>query len=73
MDNHRHKKNHCLYIVYNCAGKPELKIIQDPARLGWNPIVKIEHYYINSEKILRSQNSEVRRQESEDRRQNGKD
>jgi superfamily II DNA or RNA helicase len=47
-------KDYWLYVVYNCAGKPELKVIQDPARLGWNPIVKIEHYFINSEKILRS-------------------
>lgn len=49
-------KDYWLYVVFNCTGKPELKIIQDPARLGWNPIVKIEHYYLNSEKVLKATN-----------------
>ncbi|TAL70494.1 MAG: DUF3883 domain-containing protein [Bacteroidetes bacterium] len=47
-------KDYWLYVVFNCAGKPELKIIQNPARLGWNPIIKIEHYSINADKVLKA-------------------
>jgi len=27
--------------------------IKDPVRLGWEPLVRIEHYYMKAEKILR--------------------
>ena len=48
----RLKKDYWLYTVFNCSVKPEIHTIQDPARLGWQPLVKIEHYHISSEKIL---------------------
>jgi superfamily II DNA or RNA helicase len=48
----RLKKDFYLYVVYNCASKPELHIIKDPALLGWQPIVKIEHYQLRSTEIL---------------------
>jgi hypothetical protein len=41
-------------VVFNCASKPEIHSIQDPSRLGWEPLVKIEHYHVDSEKILRA-------------------
>ncbi len=41
-----------LYAVYNCASTPEVHPIQDPARLRWEPIVKIEHYHIGAEVVL---------------------
>lgn len=41
-----------LYVVYNCANQPEIHPIQDPAQLGWQPIVKIEHYQISADAIL---------------------
>lgn len=31
---------------------PKIHVVQDPVRLGWEPLVKIEHYHIASEKIL---------------------
>ncbi len=48
----RLKKDYWLYVVFNCAGTPEVHAIQDPARLGWEPLVKIEHYHVGAEKIL---------------------
>ena len=48
----RLKKDFWLYVVFNCAMKPQLHLIQDPARLGWEPIVKIEHYHVGAEQIL---------------------
>jgi hypothetical protein len=41
-----------LYVVFNCGSTPELSAIQDPARLGWVPVVQVEHYQIEPGKIL---------------------
>ncbi len=41
-----------LYVVFNCTTKPELHIIRDPARLGWKPIVRVEHYHLGAKDIL---------------------
>jgi hypothetical protein len=48
----RLKKDFWLYVVYNCALKPEIHPVQDPARLGWEPLVKVEHWHVGAEKIL---------------------
>jgi hypothetical protein len=48
----RLKKDYWLYVVYNCASKAEVHPIQDPARLGWKPLVKIEHYHVGAGEIL---------------------
>lgn len=48
----RLKKDYWLYIVFNCASTPELHLIQDPARLGWKPIVQIDHYHVGADVIL---------------------
>ncbi len=48
----RLKKDYWLYAVFNCSTKPEVNIVQDPVRLGWEPLIKIEHYHIGAEKIL---------------------
>ena len=41
-----------LYVVFCCASAPELHIIQDPARLGWKPVVKVEQYHLGAKDIL---------------------
>ena len=41
-----------LYVVYNCAETPVLHIIRDPARLGWKPVVTVEHYHLGAKEIL---------------------
>lgn len=48
----RLKKDYWLYVVFNCASTPEVHPIQDPVQLGWEPLVKIEHYHVDAEKIL---------------------
>ncbi len=48
----RLKKDFWLYVVFNCGTLPQIYPIQDPVRLGWQPIVRIEHYFLGAEKIL---------------------
>lgn len=48
----RLKGDYWLYTVFNCAGTPELHTVQDPARLGWKPVMTVEHYLINSSELL---------------------
>lgn len=37
-----------LYIVTNCDTKPQLQEpIKDPARLKWNEVTKVSHYYLS--------------------------
>ena len=48
----RLKTDFWLYVVFNCASKPEIRIVQDPARLNWEPLVKIEHYHVGPQVIL---------------------
>ncbi|GBE38592.1 MAG TPA: DUF3883 domain-containing protein [Nitrospirae bacterium] len=50
----RLKKDYWLYVVFNCASTPEIHTIQDPARLGWKPLVKVEHYHLGADAILKS-------------------
>ena len=48
----RLKKDFWLYVVFNCAINPEVHVIQDPARIRWKPVVKIEHYHVSPRSIL---------------------
>jgi hypothetical protein len=48
----RLKKDFWLYVVFNCGSQPEIRTVQDPARLNWQPLVKIEHYYTQASSIL---------------------
>lgn len=48
----RLRKDYWLYVVFNCGTKPEVKIVQDPSTLDWEPLVKIEHYHVNPKAIL---------------------
>ncbi|MFH1009685.1 MAG: DUF3883 domain-containing protein, partial [bacterium] len=52
----RLKKDYWLYVIFNCAATPEIYIVRDPARLGWKPVVKVEHYMVGAEIILQSEN-----------------
>lgn len=47
----RLKKDYYLYIVLHCATSPSLNILQDPATLDWQPIVKVEHYRLKQDSI----------------------
>lgn len=48
----RLKNDYWLYVVFNCATTPEVNTIQDPERLGWQPIVKVEHYHVSAQEIM---------------------
>lgn len=55
----RLKRDYWLYAVFSClpagqagASGPEIHTVQDPARLGWQPLVKIEHYSVSGRTIL---------------------
>jgi hypothetical protein len=41
-----------LYVVFNCGNAPELNAVQNPAKLGWQPIVRVEHYHVGAKAIL---------------------
>jgi len=48
----RLKKDYWLYAVFNCAAAPEIHVVQDPVRLGWEPIMQIAHYHVGAQKIF---------------------
>jgi hypothetical protein len=48
----RLKKDYWLYAVFNCATEPEIHPVQDPVRLGWKPLVKVEHFHVGAKKII---------------------
>ena len=54
----RLKKDFWLYVVFNCASMPEIHLIRDPVKLGWQPLIKIEHYHIGANKILQGKNQD---------------
>ncbi len=55
----RLKNDYWLYVVYNCGSQLEVHPIRNPARLGWKPIVKVEHYCVPSSTILAAQEQEA--------------
>jgi hypothetical protein len=50
----RLKMDYWLYAVFNCDSKPEIHLIQDPVRLGWEPLIRIEHWHVGAEQIMTS-------------------
>lgn len=48
----RLKEDYWLYVVFNCATAPEVYVIRDPARLGWEPVKVVEHYHVEADKIM---------------------
>lgn len=51
-------RDYWLYIVYNCAGAPELHPIQNPHRMRWEERVRIEHYLASLEVVLSHEEEE---------------
>jgi len=45
-----------LYVVFDCAAAPKLQTIQDPARLGWKPIVEVKHFLVTAQSIIEAAN-----------------
>jgi mRNA interferase RelE/StbE len=44
-------RDDCLVMFVVKVGHRR-KLVQDPARLGWEPFVKIEHYHVGAEQTL---------------------
>jgi len=51
----RLKNDYWLYVVYNCGSNPEIHTVQNPSKLGWKSVVKVEHYFTTAEIILKSE------------------
>ena len=43
-----------LYAVFDCGSTAKLNAIQNPAKLGWKPIVKVEHYIVGANEIIKA-------------------
>ncbi len=48
----RLRDDYWLYVAFNCATVPEVHLIQDPARLGWEPVRVVEHYHVGADQIM---------------------
>jgi len=48
----RLKNDYWLYVVYNCASTPEVHIVRNPAKMGWKPVMTVEHYTVKPANIL---------------------
>jgi hypothetical protein len=48
----RLKGDYWLYVVFNCATDPQVYPIQNPVKLGWQPLIKVEHYQVKAQEIL---------------------
>lgn len=51
------KDDYWLYVVFNCATVPVIHPVQNPVKLGWQPLVKVEHYQIDAREIVDSINN----------------
>src|SRR5215211_1272092 len=49
----RLRADYWLYTIFDCATTPRLITVQDPARLGWQPVVQVEHYKVGPDQILK--------------------
>jgi len=51
----RLKEDYWLYVVFNCASEPECHVVRNPAKMGWAPMVKIEHYQVGASDIFQAE------------------
>ena len=57
----RLKGDYWLYVAFHCAGTPQLHTIQNPAELGWKPVMSVEHYQLAPQAVVASHTSEQKR------------
>jgi len=48
----RLKTDYWLYVAFNCAGTPQLHVVQNPGRLGWQPVMAVEHYQVQPQAVI---------------------
>ena len=57
-------RDYYLYVVFNCATEhPSLNVLHDPAKLDWQPVVKVEHYRLD---VHSATNPVILREEADD-------
>ncbi|HZP91192.1 MAG TPA: DUF3883 domain-containing protein [Actinomycetota bacterium] len=47
----RLQEDYWLYVAFDCVRQPRLLTVRDPGRLGWEPIVVVEHYKVSPDAI----------------------
>ncbi|MDK2960098.1 MAG: hypothetical protein PWP12_282 [Bacillota bacterium] len=55
----RLRADYWLYVVFHCATRPQLLPIRDPARLPWEPTVKVEYYQLAPQAIRQDEGEGV--------------
>ncbi len=55
----RLRGDYWLYVVFDCATAPRLIPIQDPVRLGWEPVVRVEYYQAGPQALLAAGGREI--------------
>jgi hypothetical protein len=51
----RLRQDYWLYVVFNCATTPDVKVVRDPAlQMDWQPVVKIEQYHVKPSAIVQA-------------------
>lgn len=53
----RLKGDYWLYVAFGCASTPQLHTVQNPARLGWQPIMAVEHYQVSANAVIGATNA----------------
>jgi superfamily II DNA or RNA helicase len=53
----RLKGDYWLYVAFGCAGTPQLHTIHNPAQLGWQPIMAVEHYQVSASAVIGASNA----------------
>jgi hypothetical protein len=54
----RLREEYWLYAVFDCATQPELHPVRDPVRLGWQPVVTVEHYRVDHAAVTTATDTE---------------
>lgn len=47
-----------LYAVFNCGSSPQLHVVQDPARLQWQPVIVVEHFRLGAAQVTAAATAE---------------
>jgi hypothetical protein len=40
--------------MFNCATQPEVHPIQYPAKLDWEAVMRVKHYQVGADQVLRA-------------------
>jgi superfamily II DNA or RNA helicase len=51
----RLRQDYWLYVVFNCATTPDIKVVRDPAlQMHWEPVVRIEQYHVKPNAVIQA-------------------